>query len=140
LRQIGNDVDSEEAAGTEHAGDRLERACQIAFARERLENAVGREDGAESRAGAEGKLANVAANQGQPSLQTRADKALPGASQHFIRAIDPDDPRSGASNRNGDPPRAASEFEDRSVLRGGEPLPERDITPLQRAGVFPVVE
>ena len=48
--------------------------------------------------------------------------------------------RAGARHGNRQPPGAAAELEHTAVLRGGEPLPERDVAPRQGLRILPVVE
>src|SRR5262245_28033875 len=140
LRQIRDDVDREESAALEDAGHRFERALQITFAGQRLQNAVSGQHGAELRARAERKSANVPPHEREAAREPAAFDPRARSRQHLLGPIDADDAGTGTGNRNGDAAGAASEFENRAVLGGGETLPERDVTALERSGVFPVVE
>ena len=60
--------------------------------------------------------------------------------EHRRGPIDADDGHAGAGHGHEHAAGAAAELEHRAADLIGEPPPERDVAPPQRAGVLPVVE
>ena len=139
FRQVWNEVRHEQAAFRQQAVNRSDGRLKVLLAGERLQDPVRRHHQRESRARAQRKRADITAKH-RGVVQPRAPETLTSAREHGRRTIDADDPGTRARHGDSDPARAAPELEHAALLRGREPLPERDVAPRDRLRVLPVVE
>ncbi len=140
-RQVGHEVEPEEAAAPEHARrptrawprDRVSRVsdCRMPY------GAITRPKPSPRP---ERQVTDVAADEERAIGEPRARQPRPRPRQHRRREIDPDELRARLDDRERDAAGAAAELEHGSVVGERQPLPEGDVAPRDGLRVLPVVE